>query len=641
MSTSSLHHISSKDRSTIFTAVQFLDGVYGKQYKEVALRRYLINKRKLTNSQADEVFRIHKTRVNRRAQATGLIFPKSSVVRADVRPSNSSDRPERVVELQIKTNTDNEATRQRLINDFLNSEKKYCDILSCLWNDYYMELSEMSIRRKIQMSQEKAEIMFQSIPEFLNFHTAFWKDLNEGADIGRMFVRLLHFFKSYPKYMKSLTVSIKELGTYAGDKLLCKCLKQIRKGSKFRPYDLVGLLQVPLDRIMEYKLFLDNLVAITDKLEISSEYMNKAARRIGRIASYIKKYRSVINNMHEIYKVQIYLAGQVDIFGDNRRLIRKGMISRRTQGWMARNKLYVFFLFNDILLWATDKGIFRNLVSLDKCQLLPWNTKNNPEKKLKLISRENGVKTLFLECRSRRQRDDWWFTIEKAIADSSKILLEEPIRFPEVVYEDSDEDEKAEQPKVANDDARVKGVTEDERTVNPSLSTSNQAVIIGRQDSEADITYDCEYSQNYSTFDFQGFDPFIDDASQISESDFRFYEENSRYKKLKDDSTACSLSPFRRYSSCELPPRVLEEGKTQSGDIDKHVLNSANPINLIESCTKAGSDVSNHISNFPSCVRRPSIIIRRTDRVVMEVAADTHFKRPSITISLSNFQGNN
>jgi len=483
--------------------------------------------------------------------------------------------------------------------------------------------------------------------------------LKAGEDIGRMFVRLLHFFKKYPEYMKSLTVTIKQLGTYAGDKVFQKCLKQIRRDSKFQPHDLVGLMLIPLDRIVEYKVFLDNLVALANATKSRSEYLNKAARRIGRISSYIKKYRSVINNIHEIYRVQIYLAGQVDIFADKRRLIKRGMIIRRTEGWTARNKQYVFFLFNDILLWTTKKGAFQNVVPLEKCEVLPWEARNNSKHKLKLIAREDRVKTLWLECKSQRQRDDWYCTLERAIVDSHKLLFQEMIELPEVVvYEDSDEEQKVKHPSdLNNNENAVLKKTVDKISINPgsrsslnlgsrsSLHLSSRSSLMAiaenegenkKHDSDSeDFAYDYECSQNYSTYEFKGFDPFNDTASQISESDLRFYEENSRYKKIRDGTTAGSLSPFRNDSRGQM---------SNSGSMNELTYNSSGSmINTANSPShgdnieknRSRTDVSHYISKSPRFVRK-SGIIRRSDGDEAEVPVSP-VGSPSVTISLSNF----
>jgi len=661
MSSSSVQLTSLNGNDTIATAVQFLDDVHDKHYDEGSLRRYLIEKRKLTNVQVDQVFRIYN---NRGREKSTKIHIHSS----EMWPSSSSERPERIVGIKKKKNTPNGwlvdcskgSAGYKLVGDFVNSEKRYCDLLECLWTGYYMKLSEMAFGRKFRMSQKKTEEMFQTIPHFLNFHTTFYKDLKAGEDIGRMFVRLLHFFKKYPEYMKSLTVTIKQLGTYAGDTVFQKCLKQIRRDSKFQPHDLVGLMLVPLDRMMEYQVFLDQLVALANKTQSSCEYLNKAARRIGRISSYIKKYRSVINNMHEIYRVQIYLAGQVDIFADKRRLIRRGMIIRRTEGWTARNKQYVFFLFNDILLWTTKKGAFQNVVPLVKCEVLPWEARNNSKHKLKLIAREDRVKTLWLECKSQRQRNDWYGSLERAIVDSHKLLYEEVIELPALLaYEDSDEEEeKAKHASVLNNNkktAMVKTVDKIARNSGSrsslnfgsrgslNLSPRSNLMAIAENEGEnkkhdsdsEDFAYDYECSQNYSTYEFKGFDPFNDTASQISESDLRFYEENSRYKKIRDGTTAGSLSPFRNDSRGQMSNSgSMHELTYNSSGSMINTANSPSHGDNIEK-NRSRTDVSHYISKSPRFVRK-SGIIRRSDGDEAEVPVSP-VGSPSVTISLSNF----
>jgi len=195
-----------------------------------------------------------------------------------------------------------------------------------------VKLIDMALRHKLQMSPQKSKKLFQQIPHLLKFHNAFYKDLNREADIGRLFFQSVGFFKGYMDYTKSVHSIIKQLGEYAGDEVLQKSLSAMSKHSKCRPSNLVCLLIVPLDRMLEYKVFLDNLRGMADNTKGSYKWLDKAARRISRVALHVKKCRGAINNFYEMYRIQVYMSGQVNILVDERRIIRRGMMIRRTEG---------------------------------------------------------------------------------------------------------------------------------------------------------------------------------------------------------------------------------------------------------------------------------------------------------------------
>jgi len=636
------------------TAADFLDEVYGKQYDETALRRYLINKRKLTVKQVNEAFSIHRERqrVKAERQDEPKLIQSVPKVRRD---SQNTHRPEKTLKESNQTNAssspyiaaDKTFAGEKLIRDFLNAENLYCELLECLWREYYMKLSELGFQRKIQLSSLKVKEIFERIPKLLKFHSTFYKDLKKGANIGQMFVRLFYFFKGYSEYMKSLTKILRLLGKHTGDEELGKCLSKIRKHSKFSPYDLTALLMIPLDRIIEYKLFLDNLLVMANKSNETYHYLVKAARRLGRVASWIKANRVVITNLHEIYRVQLYLRGQVNIIVDRRRIIRRGMIIRRTEGWTARNKQYVFFLFNDILLWTTRKGIFQNVVALDSCKVLPWEGITKFKKKFKVVAKnKDRVKTLWLECRTERQKEAWVSALESAIENSHKIPFLAKGDIPSTIFEDSEDEKANQQPEESsknslNLERMEKDTNEITAPVTPStISNRNR----GKSDEEKhrdqdheDLTYDFEISRNYSLHELHGFDTFDDNCSTISESELKFFEDNSSYRKLRDASSIGMMSPFTKYSPKHHTQEWPEEPK-QKGITPETTRPKANNLKSHSSITWNSNQI---MDNGTPSSTGSQIVVRHSPRKKQNSPAGTPVGISSLTISLSELDGLN
>jgi len=627
------------------TAVEFLDGVYGRQHDEAALRKYLLQKQNLSLHEVNEAFNIHRARVGGRKSIKKCNDEQKTTERPEV-TVGVRDKDLSYATCLLPNKRD---AGKRLINDFINSEVKYCNLLGKLWSDYCVKLIDMALRHKLQMSPQKSKNLFKQIPHLLKFHNAFHKDLIRETDIGHLFFRSVWFFKGYMDYTKSIHSVIKQLGEYAGDEILQKSLSDISKNSKCSPSDLVGLLMVPLDRIQEYKMFLDNLKEMADKTKRSYKWLDKAARRIRRVALHVEKFRSVINNFYEMYRIQVYMSGQVNILVDERRIIRRGMMIRRTGGWTARNKQYVFFLFNDLLLWSSKKGVFQNFVPLHSCKVMPYQGINNSEKKFMVVSKtKDKVKMLFLECKTWRQRNDWCLAIKKAIKSFKKLGLEKLDEFSLVMDSEKvqvdlvseEPNDNSEEPSVQRNKSK-----KSDDFVSESLTCTSEFKEDTREEQDTELVdYDFENSQNYAIRDCKEYETIEETSSQYSESDCE--EQSVR----RDRSTVDGMSPFRTHSRIRNLMPVHEKDKFSS---NSSIMLRCGPsdgpgVSVVDRRSKGDidieelsrTDVDYSRSTSPgSCNLSRVRIIRRDKKDKRDVPGNSKAMVPRITISLGDFQG--
>jgi len=399
---------SSRDPKVI-TAVEFLNDVWDSGHEEEVLRKYLLTRRELTPAQIDEAFRIHHIRL------------RGSAERPEVAKDNNSSKGLTGLSFLFEEKREEGG---RLMTEFYKTEFNYIGVLRCLQDDYYKQLCSMSDENKIDLSRSELKSIFHPAASLLDFHKIFYHNVSQDSDqIGEVFVRLFNNFKQYVDYMKGCITIILKMRELIHDKKLNSCLTKIRARSTRKNDDWVDLLLVPLDRIMDYQKFLDDLYRWADKAKPSYTVLGKAARRIGRIADYIKKYKGGISNKNEMNKVQQFLGSQVNILAPKRLIIRRGPMFRRTTGWAARRKHYIFFLFSDLLVWTSKKGELQNLVRLRDCHVTASDSKTNPEKKFKIISSgKNKVhKVLLLECNLKQQRDDWFTSVQQEIESAKKI----------------------------------------------------------------------------------------------------------------------------------------------------------------------------------------------------------------------------
>jgi len=407
--------LNTKD-SQVKTAVEFLAEVYQKGHKESELRKYLFHNRHMTNTQIDMAFEIHAARVRAKKELAGGERPEVTKTTTPT-SSLSSD-----LSFLLPENRDK---GRSLLKHFLKTEFNYCNVLKCLSEEYYKHLCELADRGKIRITRKELEPIFHGIPQLVKFHKAFYQDMRQRkGNFGQFFVRQFTGFRDYLDYVKDCNFATKKMREYIHDKKLRKCLDQARQTSRRPNDDLMDLLLSPLDRIKTYKEFLDNLREWADKKQ-ESDYgsIETAARRIGRIVDWIEMYKHTIINRNEMNKVQQFLDKQCTIISPNRRIVRRGLMTRRTTTWPVRNKHYVFFLFNDVLLWTTRKGELQNLVFLRDSEIKPSTSKTNQKLKFEVIADGRQYqyhKHLKLECKEIRQRNEWYNAIEKEINLSKK-----------------------------------------------------------------------------------------------------------------------------------------------------------------------------------------------------------------------------
>jgi len=594
----------------ISTAVGFLRDVSNKNWNEADLKRYLLGNQGLSNEEVKEAFRIYRAKSSRSSRPSRdnirlekVDLPKHSrgsrnssrenimVGEEKAQFSGPADRPGRSkaiswhkVSPQIRkvagTNSSylvptQKAGGERLIIDFLVREKGYCSVLECLKDDWLKELLKKAKQATINLNPKELKELFSRIPKLCHFHKSFYSDLMLGTNIGRLFIRRFSFFKAYSFYIKDLACIIEMLRKHIFDKQLHKYFGSIRRHSRMANNDLTDLLLAPIHRVLDYKIFLDSLYLVADKAQtVEYQFFGKAARRMGRVAKYIEKYKDGVINSSEMNRAQQYLGNQCLLITPERSIIRRGLITRRTTGWTARNKKYHFFLFTDLLLWTNKNGVLRSAAKLSRCTLLPSHSRIDKARKFKIlidvVNKENPkkkdkVKVLLLQCQTKQQRDTWWSSLEDAMNAVNEVKSE-PSAIDEIDYtdKDSDEEEYSKKTTVVYDES-----WSGEKKLSRAASEDwgSQTLLMANQ------PYHERYeSNNFKAQKFQEFKPIDDTQSQYSDYDHSFYEKFGEYDEVASSSL---MSPHRKQSQAafenEKPtskPRERENIKGQQGTIE-------------------------------------------------------------------------
>jgi len=332
------------------------------------------------------------------------------------------------------------------------------------------------------------------------------------------------------------------------------------------------------------------------------------------VANYIGKYKHAISNMNEMNKVQQYLGKQITIISDSRRMIHRGTMTRRTTGFGSRNKKYIFFLFNDILLWTTRSGDLQNFVYLEDCDVMPSDAKRDSERKLRVVCRGKKWKRLLLECEIKRMRDDWYKSLTDTVLTAKNRTtrarnVQKRIKNKE--NEDSSEDNfdplydkalahEAFKGRLSNDGedefhtqiipSAGKFRSDDEKeSVQPIEEQKDDCEYMAKlMDTEKipdifeRLAENCEYSVKLIDQEMKEFAIFDEQESQNSEFDREFLSQHFKSReevKEEEISTIDMLNPFRmRTNSREEIPigrrssrshsRQRSRGQEERGSVD-------------------------------------------------------------------------
>jgi len=435
--------ISSKLDAQLATIVEFLQEARENGFEENdELRNYLKSKHGLTSDQIDRAFtllnknRFESEELKKSNLESELNYnePDDCSKASEEHKKDNSPKLKRISNFDIGISLRNDYQRSGLsflmpekralgekeLQMFMESEVTYCLILECLISEYYCALVNTANKNKFRITLEEVEHIFKYVPDMLKFHryTLSTHLLNCDENIGKIFLRYIKAFSFYIDYMKECSSTVSKMGKYTNDKKLHRFLKSIQKKSIYRSNDMVDLLIAPLERIGEYKLFLDTLLNWADKSRQSDyKLISKAAIRVGGVVEYIEKYKHGIINKSEMIKVQEFLKDSYLITAPKRQILRRGVMKRHFPGWSTRNRSYIFFLFNDVIFWTSKKGEMQSVLLLRRCKILYSHSKHNPERKLILVYQDAKKKKIFdLECTSEQQRKEWFNALSNAIS---------------------------------------------------------------------------------------------------------------------------------------------------------------------------------------------------------------------------------
>ncbi len=271
--------------------------------------------------------------------------------------------------------------REEVSRNLLETEEKYVKLLDALVETIVKPSMGDGPRQIVPpLTQLEAQETFGVLhtDEILSVNQALkkqlssrMKDYNDDTCFGDLFVRFAPFLKAYVEYCTQHDSSASRVGLMASKNgRFSQLLNKSSLDPRTMGMDVQSLLNLPLERIPQYKDLLEDLRDNTDESHPDYKLLDKAIEEIADVANFIDESIKQRENQAKLISVKAMLSdpNDLDLKEHQRRRIyvKSGVMTKL--GRRSDRKDY-FALFTDGLLHARkanfgNKFIFRRLTEV-------------------------------------------------------------------------------------------------------------------------------------------------------------------------------------------------------------------------------------------------------------------------------------
>ncbi|XP_037617124.1 rho guanine nucleotide exchange factor 39 isoform X1 [Sebastes umbrosus] len=277
-----------------------------------------------------------------------------------------------------------ERKRSRTAKELVQTEQRYCQQLE-LVTTYFVEI----LKAKGTLRQDIRESIFSSIKAIHSVNQSLLVHLENGY-FGRGFEQICPHLHHYNTYVDNIYNASKALGIQLRKNKAFRRFKKLQEARpEFSNHKLEDLLQLPVQRIDQYKHFLQDLTANTSPDNPEFQQLSRAVTAICEVSQRIQNNTRRHENHLQLCRVQKLLKGRkTKVSAAGRWYIREGWLKVvPPKGADATPKM--FFLFSDMLLQAK------------RCSPLQFNSKDKFTGQHAFPLQDCTVEKVFGHTRSR------------------------------------------------------------------------------------------------------------------------------------------------------------------------------------------------------------------------------------------------
>ncbi|XP_030004364.1 rho guanine nucleotide exchange factor 39 isoform X2 [Sphaeramia orbicularis] len=311
-----------------------------------------------------------------------------------------------------------ERKRSRTAKELVQTEQRYCQQLQLL-TTYFVEI----LKAKGTLRQDIRESIFSSIKAIHSVNQSLLVHLENGY-FGRGFDQFCPYLHHYNMYADNIYNASKVLTIQVRKNKAFRRFKKLQEARpEFNGHKLEDLLQLPIQRIDQYKHFLQDLTANTSPDNPEFQQLSRAVSAVSEVSQRIENNTRRHENHLQLCRVQKLLKGRkTKVLAPGRWYIREGWLKMvPAKGAEAKPKM--FFLFSDMLLQAKrcsplhptngDKFEGQHAYPLQDCTV--EKVFGHTRSQGGLLSLSFPKAKLLLMSSNQENLNDWYQTLSSAI----------------------------------------------------------------------------------------------------------------------------------------------------------------------------------------------------------------------------------
>ncbi|XP_062300168.1 rho guanine nucleotide exchange factor 39 [Scomber scombrus] len=240
-----------------------------------------------------------------------------------------------------------ERKRSRTARELVQTEQRYLQQLE-LVTTYFVDI----LKAKGTLKQDIRESIFSSIKAIHSVNQSLLVHLENGY-FGRGLDQFCPHLHHYNTYVDNIYNARKVLGIQLKKNKAFRRFKKLQEArAEFNNHKLEDLLHLPIQRIDQYKHFLQDLAANTTPDNPEFQQLSRAVTAVCEVSQRIQNNTRCHENHLQLCRVQKLLKGRkTKVSASGRWYIREGWLKVvPPKGAEAKPKM--FFLFSDMLLQA-------------------------------------------------------------------------------------------------------------------------------------------------------------------------------------------------------------------------------------------------------------------------------------------------
>ncbi|XP_061523922.1 rho guanine nucleotide exchange factor 39 [Phycodurus eques] len=308
--------------------------------------------------------------------------------------------------------------RSRAARELVQSEQRYCQQLE-LVTTYFVAI----LKAKGTLRQDISESIFSSIKAIHSVNQSLLVHLENGY-FGRGFDQFCPQLDHYNVFVDNIYNAKKVLWIQLKKNKTFRRFKKLQEARpEFNNHKLEDLLQLPIERIDQYKRLLQEMTAHTSPDNPEFQQLSRAVAAVEELHQRIQNNTRRHENHLQLCRVQKLLKGRkTKVLAAGRWYIREGWL-KVVPSKGADVKPKMFFLFSDMLLQAkrcsalhptdSDKFAGQRAYPLRECSV--EKVFGNTKGKGGLLSLTFPKAKLLLMSSNQEDFNDWYQSLSSAV----------------------------------------------------------------------------------------------------------------------------------------------------------------------------------------------------------------------------------